>query len=517
MKLHYSLDAAVVLDAAQGYKTLSTLKAAGVHTIWLYGFFFGKLWSSIEDMVQAAELLREYGFEVGVIQLPVGHPGNGLNPDDDTLDLHIPAHWRYRIDREGQPVYYCAAIEENMIRDNAQSVSELKKAGFTRFFMDDDLRSGVWGEPFSGCFSEESIAEFNLNYHRSMNRELLVEALDNKRDVQLMKEWINYHCDKLTGFMEVMSMPDIEVGIMVMHLGDERQGVDVDAIKRRIPNCMFRVGEFHFSDDSFGTPEGKASELFSMLYHLDVMGRERAFSETTIFPARALNHANFIFKTKLALLVGIPNVLFMSGTWLITDDYWHSLASALPTLEALERGCSLSERSYPIHQAYGTKGYAEEASPNVLPILAGLPVKPVRSYGAGADCLLFFGDYELTTEWEQRLSFYGTIIMDRTAFERNKDKVSTLASPIIEVWDHTLGSSATTEEIGLLRHKLLERGTPPYPLLTEGYHISLTWLKEANSVLLVNLQDELQSTALTYGDIHYKIVLGPLEIVQMKL
>ncbi len=523
MKLHYSLDSAIVLDADQGPATLLMLRDAGVNTIWLYGFFFGKFWSPIEDMVQAAGILRENGFEVGVIQLPVGHPGNGLNPDDDTLDLQIPGHWRYRINRDDQPVYYCAAIEENMIKDNAQSIKELKAAGFKRFFMDDDLRSGLWGERLSGCFSEQSIAEFNKAYHRNIDREMLIDALDNNRDGLLLKEWTEYHCNKLTGFMEAMALPDIEVGIMVMHLGDERQGIDVAAIKKKIPNCLFRVGEFHFGDGNFGTPEGKASEWFSMLYHLDVMGREHAYSETTIFPARALSPENFIFKAKLALMAGIPNLLFMSGTWLITEDYWQRLGAELPALEELEKACSISEQEYPIHMAYGTRGHTEEVKPILLPILAGLPAKPVRVNGdegsasSGADCLLFFGDYELTPEWVRRFPSYGTILMDQTAFQRNKDKVATLGYGKIEIWDYAIGAATLPVEIELLRKKLLERGPLSCPLVTEGNHISLIWFREARSVLLVNFQDELQSATIKYGDIQYEIELEPLEIFQLNL
>ncbi len=346
--------------------------------VWLYGFFFGKLWSPIEDMVKAAGLLREHGFEVGVIQLPVGHPGNGLNPDDETLDLHLPKHWRYRLNQDGLPVYYCAAIEPNMIEDNARSIRELKAAGFTQFFMDDDLRSGLWGERMSGCFSDRAIAGFNSAYRRNVDRAELLGAMGDDIDPALAKEWIAYQCDQLTGFMETMALPDVRVGLMVMHLGDERHGIDFSELKKRIPDCLFRVGEFHFDDRSFGTPEGKASEWFSMIYHLEAMGREYTFSETTVFPAKALSPANLIFKAKMALAAGIPNLLLMSGTWLITEEYWQSLALELPVLEALEESCARAERAYPIHVTYGTKGYAEEIEPYTLPILAGLPVKPLR-------------------------------------------------------------------------------------------------------------------------------------------
>ncbi|MBP1991048.1 hypothetical protein [Paenibacillus eucommiae] len=541
MKFHYSLDSALVLDTVQGPGTLAALKQAGVSTIWLWGFFFGKLWSPIEDMVQAAEVLRRNDFEVGVIQLPVGHPGNGLNPDDDTLDLQLPAHWRYRIDHLGNPVYYCADLDESMVRDNVESVEALRQAGFTQIFMDDDLRSGVWGSRLGGCFCSHCVEEFNLlqqdlgvgpgvggglglGLGLSVSREAIVEALESGTRSQLTEAWIDYNCSKVTRFMEATSLPGIEAGIMVMHLGDEHQGIDISAIKNRLPQCMFRVGEYHFNDTDFGTPEGKASELFSILFHLDAMGREYAFSETTVFPARALSHANLIYKVKLELAAGIPNILFMSGTWLITEDYWQALAAELPALQQLEQEIAAYERSYPVHLVYGTYGHNEVVQPYFLPLLAGLPAKPVkardRNRDSEAECLLFFGGYELTPEWEQQFTSYKRIIMDQTAFERNKHKLENMntntSMTSLEIWDYQLGSSPKKEEIVLLQ-ELLAGETTTYPLLKAGSDITLLWLPESESVILLNLKDEPNRGTLSYRGGSREVVLGPLDVIQVRL
>lgn len=523
MKLHYSLDAAIVLDADRGPETLGMLKDAGVNTVWLYGFFFGKLWSPVEEMAKAADLLRSYGFEVGVIQLPVGHPGNGLNPDDDSLDLRLPAHWSYRLDQEGRPVYYCAAIEDAMIEDNVRSIRELKAAGFTQFFMDDDLRSGLWGERMSGCFSDRALAGFNAAYARDVDRAALARAMDDAGEQRLVKEWLDYQCEQLTGFMASMAAEEVRVGLMVMHLGDERHGIDVAAVKKRIPDCLFRVGEFHFDDRTFGTPAGKASEWFSMSYHLAAMGREHAFSETTVFPAKALSPANLIFKAKLALIAGIPNVLLMSGTWLITEEYWRLLASALPELRALEERCSSAEPACPIHVAYGTKGHAEEVRPYTLPILAGLPVRPLRAGSEeveafeGADCLLFVGDYEVTPDWEQRFVHYRTVLMDQAAYRRNRQKLATLDSCKVEVLDYAAGKWSETAEIEALRAKLLSGGAIDYPMLSAGSDILLVWLREAARVLLVNLTEKPNAGTLAYKGKAREIVLTPLEIMELSV
>jgi len=518
MNIHYSLDSAVVLDPVQGPAVLSQLKAAGVTDIWLWGYFFGKMWSPVESMAQAAETLRKHGFASGVIQLPVGHPGNALNPDDDSLELHIPEDWLYRIDSTGQSVHFCADINQSMIRDNLQSIEQLQAAGFHRFFMDDDLRMGNWGLRTEGCFCTECLAGFNVLHRFNVTRESLAVGLAQGDDRPLIQAWTAFNCAKVTAFMEAMQLPDTELGIMVMHLGDERHGIDISAIRSRIPNCMVRVGESHFSDNEFHPPEGKAAELFGILHHLQMTGRDNVYSETTVFPAHALSPDHFIYKAKLALAAGISNLFLMSGTWLITENYWRAFAERLPELRFLDRECTVYDRHFPIHLAYGTKGFPESVAAILTPIMAGMPVIPLRGGEDKLDgnILLFFGDYELTAEWEKQIPDYELVIMDRKAAERNKACIERVSSASLLLWDYETGSGPVEEEIAnlqmLLVQEMAKRKLELFPLLVKGQHFALFWLKERQSVLVINLKDESNKGLIIFQGIEYGINIEPLGI-----
>ncbi|GEM_PF-3923547 len=53
LKFNYSLGSGMVLtDPAVG-QLIADMKAAGVGTVWLHGYFFGKLKDSPDDMAKA--------------------------------------------------------------------------------------------------------------------------------------------------------------------------------------------------------------------------------------------------------------------------------------------------------------------------------------------------------------------------------------------------------------------------------------------------------------------------------
>ncbi|MBM7563272.1 hypothetical protein [Paenibacillus sacheonensis] len=550
MHIHYSLEAAVINDADRWPELSRLLRDAGVDTIWLYGYFYGKFWSSMEEMKQARETLQRCGFEVGVIQLPVGHPGNSLNPDDDTLELQLPMHWRYRIDGEGLPAYYCADIEEAMIADNAEAARQLRDAGFTRLFMDDDLRLGNWGQRIEGCFCDGCLQAFREAYPHDRDRAALRDALDRRSDDALVRAWIDFIGSRVTRLMTETRLPGMEMGIMVMHLGDERHGIDVAAIRDRIPECRFRVGEAHFGDGDFGVPAGKASELFGVLFHLGQMGTERAYSETTVFPARALSSANFACKAQMAVAAGVPDVFHMSGTWLIDADYWQAFAKQLPTLEGLERD-GAGRRSYPVHIAYGTKGRGESVAPALVPLLAGLPARPVRGgdpdlhsdlvldsvFGLESNLspdsdlelqldreldsrdtrgvLLFFGEQELTDEWERRLGEYACVVFDQAAAERNRTRLPVIAASRVRSWPFKAAESPE-RTASMLRQLLAEEGAE-FPYVAEGIDTALIWTPEREGVFLLNLREETSVGLLACGERRQPFSLAPLEITFVPL
>ena len=75
--------------------------------------------------------MTEEGFEAGILTLPVGHPGNSLNPDDPNLELAIHKDWTYRVDKHGNKVYFCACIDDVMIRHNFEAAEIYSQMGYT--------------------------------------------------------------------------------------------------------------------------------------------------------------------------------------------------------------------------------------------------------------------------------------------------------------------------------------------------------------------------------------------------
>ncbi|SDW05925.1 hypothetical protein [Paenibacillus sp. CF384] len=516
MKLNYSMTHLPLLDAASRDRLIGHMKDAGIEKVWIAGFFSGKM-IDIEELKEAKAFAEQHGLEVGAVTIPVGHPGNALNPDDpDFEQLELPKHWHYRIDKSGSTVYYCGAIDASLIEDNGKAAIRLREAGFKEVFLDDDLRAGNYNSDIEGCYCNDCVAEFNRIYHRQATRETLRDAAADKLDTDLMLDWVAFQCDKVTDVVKATEIDGVRPGIMVMHYGDERHGIDIPSIRERVPDTIFRVGELHFNDGSFGNPNGKAQELMGIVYHLNFLAGAEAYSESTIFPPRSLKEHNLVYKAKLAITAGIENVLFMSGTWLLEESYWQALTAARPVLQALDQACSNAVRNYPVHLAYGTNGaYVEAFVPTTLPVLAGLPVKPVRADQLSADgeVLLFFGDYRLSAQWQERLTSYKKVIFDRKAASRNIDLLGNLQSSHSHLvfWDMDADSSNVTEGTVRLR-ELASQDAWRFPWITEGENIGITWMEDSNGgkSILINLAEVETEGVLIWADDRYSFRLKPL-------
>ena len=173
MKFYYSLSARYFTNPLQKDHALDLLNRSEIGQLNLYGYLWGHFDCLIDQMVITRDILTEQGVDVGVISIIVGHPGNSLDPENHTLDLRIPSHWRYRIDRFGKVFYHCADIEPIMINDNANALGSLRDAGFSQIFFDDDFRMGNWGPQIQGCFCDACIKEFNQKNAHNLTRESL--------------------------------------------------------------------------------------------------------------------------------------------------------------------------------------------------------------------------------------------------------------------------------------------------------------------------------------------------------
>ncbi len=523
MQLHYSVPAKLVLDRGRAPAILDMLHDAGVDKIWLYGYFFGHLEAPIPQLVESRAILERRGFKVGIISVPVGHPGNSIDPDDPTLDVRIPSHWRYRIDRRGRAVYHCGDIEDRMTQDNVEAMAQLKDAGFTDVFLDDDFRMGNHGPEIEGCFCDACMTAFNVAYHRTETRENLGAAIERRDRGKLIEEWTEYICAKVTRLAKALALPGINLGIMVMHRGDDRHGIRVADWKPFVRHM--RVGEVHFGDHDFGPPRGKASEIAGMQLHIQQMFPAELYSETTGFPPRALSPANWACKAKIAVALGLPNIFLMGGTWLLTQDYWQAIAKVLPGLREVEglAGDLAHPRVAPVHVALGQGDFE-------LPwwaLRAGIPARPVLAKDDGGDgeVLLVLGRTRLDQQWPERLRRYKRVLFDGTAAVENKavmsDNPSSLplerpSRVVIGLFDKFAPLRREQALVAGLRQEL--RGADkPFPYFSRGMDIFLAWIKDKGIAVACNLRAEQNEGKVIFGTKALDVKLHALEMVAIKL
>ena len=158
----------------------------------------------------------------------------------------------------------------------------------------------------------------------------------------LWNAWTDIQCDSILRFLDETTPEGLTPGIMVMHNGDRRHGLDIPRIKSHFPNALFRVGEGHFDDGSFESPLSRPSIETSIKKHLSLIGSiENAFSETTTYPVGALSPEHWIEKMRWEIRCGLRNLFLMSGNVFLTDPYWEALIEAREELEALAEATPL--------------------------------------------------------------------------------------------------------------------------------------------------------------------------------
>ncbi len=330
MKINYNFSADLPLSDPTYAEKAKRMKRAGVETIWLFGYFYGRWDTSVEKLERAKRILEDDGFEVGAINVPFGHGGNSLDPNDPTISLDIGAGWRSRVDVDGNTLYNTTCVNDKLLHDSAEVARALKSIGISKVFYDDDLRLGMWGADLQGCFCDACLDGFRNRYGVNASPKQIVA------DPELSEQWKQYQCGALLRYIQAVTLPDMTTGVMVMHNGDRRHGVDIELIRQTVPSTIFRVGEGHFDDASWLHPQGQQAIAASIHTHMRLVGDDDlCYSESTVFPANALSPENWIRKIELEIHCGLRNIYLMSGTWFFTPEYWDALAEALPALREL--------------------------------------------------------------------------------------------------------------------------------------------------------------------------------------
>lgn len=332
LSLNYAVSANKVLRDAGFKEKMQWMRDAGVGTLWLAGYFHGHMDAPLEDIARARGVLLDNGFDVQAINVPLGHGGNAMDPNDPTVDLSIGRGWRLTVGPDGKERYNTTCVDGRVIADTLAVVLALRDMGVTRVFYDDDLRLGHWGRELQGCFCSRCLEEFSGLAGREVTRGEIITA----GDPELAERWMDFTCGKLTDFLTGITPGGITSGVMVMHNGDRRHGIDIARMRKALPGTLFRVGEGHFGDASYEHPDARQALLASIHTHMARAGGQKyCYSESTIYPMGALTPANWISKMRLEIGAGLRNLFLMGGSAFITEEYWRALAKELPALRAL--------------------------------------------------------------------------------------------------------------------------------------------------------------------------------------
>lgn len=350
LTLNYDFSPNTVLyDPDFGHK-LDRMRAAGVSSVWLGGFFYGRWEASPEDIARAKTRLEEEGLYVGALSIPLGHGGQAFDPSKPA-ESKTGDGWQPRVDAAGNPWPNTSCPRHAKVLADSRAAGDLlKQLGFSHLVYDDDLRVGAWGPAVQGCFCDDCMNSFRAAYpaYGDITRAELAARLA-AGDAALTDAWETFQCDSILQFLEQATPEGVIPCPMVMHNGDRRHGLDIRHIRARFPDAIVRVGEGHFSDESFLHPVGRAAIAASIRRHMTLIGSpEYAFSETTTYPVGALSPENFVEKMRLEIDCGLRNIFLMSGTVFLPDPYWEAIAAALPELRERAARTPLPDLSEPM-------------------------------------------------------------------------------------------------------------------------------------------------------------------------
>lgn len=333
LEIHYDFLPEFVRKDPDFGKKMQFMRSVGITNVWLACFFYGTWTSSPEEIADAKAFLEGEGFEVQALNVPFGHGGQALDPSQP-VDTATGDGWQSRVDADGNPWPNTTCVDDTVIRDSRRVNETLRDIGFTKVFYDDDLRLATWGPHMQGCFCDRCMKRFYGRYpqYDGISRREIVNL--SATDPALRDAWETVQCDSVLRFLDETTPAGMEPGMMIMHNGDRRHGLDVRRMKEHFPHGLFRVGEGHFGDGSFLHPDARAAIANSIKNHLHLLGtNENVFSESTTYPVGDLSPENWIEKMRIEIDCGLRNLFLMSGTVFLTEPYWHALEKALPELE----------------------------------------------------------------------------------------------------------------------------------------------------------------------------------------
>ena len=487
-RFHYSVDGALI-DAEP--TMLPYLRASGVTDLWL-GWWVSatppndeqmRLMTGWKSRIEAA------GMAAHMILVPLGHPGEGPKQPRFPVD----GHWGVRPDGS---TYAGTAFHPPVLRDTAAALERFRPAAFRRWFLDDDFRVAQSPFDIGGCFCPQHQATFLKRYGLAEGRwPELLEAVAKRQPTALLKQWIEFTCDELTGCfrsMRTAAGKGVDMGVMVMYLGCERAGIGLPDY-RGVP---FRVGELMFEDAGFNPVKGKTDELYGVLFHRRFVRPDMAYSETTAYPPERLSPRNGAAKLCTSTLADVRNTMMMCMN--LADWERRSpglMSSAMRKHARLHQAVAGHTPRGPFKHFYGDASRLVGGDwPYSLFLALGVPFEVTAKPSAGG--WTFLSDADAQAAAAGRLKSPGTAFICRPGKADGP-----ACRPVADDLDVLFA----------LRRSLLPK-LAAVPHVEEELPVVCAWYPTARAVLLWNLQEQPVEITLRHGGVRRPVRIGPLDM-----
>ncbi|HRP33268.1 MAG TPA: hypothetical protein PKV73_15320 [Agriterribacter sp.] len=472
---------------------LNLLSDAGISAIWIATYFYGYWPYDVEKIARARKLVMKKGMKAFAITIPFGHPGDSLNAGDEQFPLISPSHWPRSTSIDGK-LYAGTSVNELVNTENAKALKQVSTLGFGQCMMDDDFRiarlPGVIGGSFDNTTRNQFLKEGGYS-ENSWNT--LLENIRERKLTPMVRNWIEGYCDQLTHSYQVQQKAfDGDLGFMVMYLGAEKAGIRLADFK----NVSMRVGEAHFSDKSFATPRGWTNELFSVLFHRRFIKPEKAWSETTAFPANELSAAHMAAKLIISTIADVRHTLFMSGLEPIPETHWSTLSAAVKMQRSYHKRIAGHQPRGPFKHYWGEASrYIGRDNPFSLWLALGVPFEVIGNIGKNPDGWIFLTDedYDHLSNNQDKQNW-----IVRAGVKHPNDNVVAVKEDLAELWKWRRAV------IPALEGKQI-------PYIIDELPAVCAWYPDASCVLVWSLSTEPVSLRIQYGNQIISQHFQPLE------
>lgn len=478
---------------------IGMMKEAGISDVWMGSYLQGKWYHTPKELRESADFLESEGFNSHLLTVPLGHPGNAIDPSDGSWSEKKQS-WKNACDYDGSQ-FSGTSIHSPVVEDNIKAHKLLAEEGFDVLFLDDDFRLGKYPGQIGGCFCDDCKNEFLQKYnYGSGDWNVLIDSVEKRNPTKVLRSWVEYICDKEYAMFVALqeATPQMEIGIMVMYFGAEKSGIALNKY-RDVP---FRVGEMMFSDKDFGRVKGKTDELFSALFHMRFIKPELAYSESTTYPKDALSAKNMAAKLSVSLFSDVRNTMFMSGLQPFPVEYWKTLAPAMKKSAQIHEEIAGLKPNGPFKHFWGWDSrLVGKDIPFSLFLASGIPFEVVDDLTE--EGWIFLSNEDANSVVEGRVAGKNNNLVVRKEAEISGNNFIELDETLEDIFDFK------KRVIPILNDVPYVDGDTP---------VIFSWYSTAGKALLWNVNEEKQNYTIMRGDkIVQSVIVDGLDVVLISI